>query len=626
MTAKQTQRPKFFENQYLGAADLSAAVNYARYQDARHALGAHTWGIATGLQLTEKPSPAGNNQVDVFIQPGYAWDGFGRPLVVLAPYKIPSELFKGLVYDAAIDAGSPAGRLVKVWIRYVESAAQPPAAGFEVCDPEDQTARVDEFFRVEVGDFATSDQRTPISLAGKQVDASAALQAFNPSDPLLYDASVPHQTFPEEGQSARWLIPLGVVRWKPPQTAGQTGNFVQRDANANDLEASNSLRLQAGVVSGAVQAVDGFIRLRSRTNNYSAVRSPDLVWVEGDLRVEGKVRMFGRYLEFLDLLGKDNSVPLTVNRLEDDGAGGKQLQVRLGVAEAGLHKFAVGPFVANSFKPKFVVLDRGEVGIGTATPNRALTVQGSGNTYLNVKANGGAQEVLLGADAAGGIVSTMTNHDLVLRAGTNSTKVWIKASGDVGIGTDTPLNTLHVARGSHLNAIFDRTDTSDHLTVVVGSVGSGFRFSDSNFFFIGKEPYANRNSLSTGTDLLRITAAGDVGIGTTTPQGKLDVNGRILRNGSAFSLAGNVNDNDIVAVPWGTVNDWVIFVAPREMGQEEPDSEFDNALLLIRCLATVISGTSWQITARYKFKFSNGDDTGNGLWFGGQANYILVPQ
>src|SRR5262249_9801977 len=31
--------------------------------------------------------------------------------------------------------------------------------------------------------------------------------------------------------------------------------------------------------------------------------------------------------------------------------------------------------------------------------------------------DGGAQEVLLGADGAGGIVSTMTNHDLQLRAG-----------------------------------------------------------------------------------------------------------------------------------------------------------------------------------------------------------------
>ena len=36
MAANQTQRPKFFEEQYLGAADLTAVVDYGRIQQARH--------------------------------------------------------------------------------------------------------------------------------------------------------------------------------------------------------------------------------------------------------------------------------------------------------------------------------------------------------------------------------------------------------------------------------------------------------------------------------------------------------------------------------------------------------------------------------------------------------------
>ena len=85
MAVAQDDRPQFFQDQYLGPEDLAAAVEYSRIHQARHSLGAHTWGIAIGLQLLEKPSAAGNNQVDVFIQPGYAWDGFGRPLVALVP-------------------------------------------------------------------------------------------------------------------------------------------------------------------------------------------------------------------------------------------------------------------------------------------------------------------------------------------------------------------------------------------------------------------------------------------------------------------------------------------------------------------------------------------------------------
>ena len=128
MPLNQTQRPKFYEEQYLGAADLTAAVDYGRIQSARHALGAHTWGIAAGLQLKEKEAPTGGGQVEMFIQPGYAWDGFGRPIVVLASYKIPAELFKSIPFAA----GSPAGQLIKVWLCYNESATQRARPDFKI--------------------------------------------------------------------------------------------------------------------------------------------------------------------------------------------------------------------------------------------------------------------------------------------------------------------------------------------------------------------------------------------------------------------------------------------------------------------------------------------------------------
>lgn len=79
-----------------------------------------------------------------------------------------------------------------------------------------------------------------------------------------------------------------------------------------------------------------------------------------------------------------------------------------------------------------------------ASPNRALTVRGPAGTYLNVLSDNGAHEVLLGADAAGGIVSTMSNHDLQLRAGGNNTRMIVKADGKVGIGTLTPGFSLDV--------------------------------------------------------------------------------------------------------------------------------------------------------------------------------------
>lgn len=529
MSTNQASRPRFYEGQYLGADDLTTVVDYGRITDARHLLGAHTWGIAAGLQLVEQDSPAGGGQVDVRIQPGYAWDGFGRPIVVLLPTKIPAELFKAILYAGGVDAGHPLGRLFKVWLRYEESATQQTRPGFGACGL-DEFARIGETFRIEIGEYPGHDSHAPISVAGYSIDAQETLQKFDPqTQPVsLYDESVPFQDFPSDKPTARWLIPIGEVRWQPNPTASQPGKFIKREPA--DLTHSDSLRRHIGVVAGTVEAAGSVVRIHKRTEPYSLVSSTELLQVEGQLRVDGDARLYNGKLDFKDQNGSDGGVPLSIQRTVVTGVGvvNTRLETVIGKDNHGLNSFAVGPLDgAGKFVTKLIVRDDDKVGIGTETPNQAVSIQGSAATFLNIKANNGTQEILIGADAAGGIVSTMTNHDLVLRSGVNQDRLTIKADGNVGIGTNAPQNTLHVARNDHLNAIFDNTGTSDHLTAVVGSVGSGFRFSDSNFFFIGKEPYASRNSTGVGTELLRITATGDVGIGTTTPADKLDVSGNI---------------------------------------------------------------------------------------------------
>src|SRR5262245_54818252 len=106
MSTNQLLRPSFFEGQFLGAEDLAAAVDYARLDAARHVLGAHTWGIAIGVRLKEVEDAGG--KVQVFIEPGYCWDGFGRPVVVLGPAAVPAEKFQRILYDPLID--EPSGR------------------------------------------------------------------------------------------------------------------------------------------------------------------------------------------------------------------------------------------------------------------------------------------------------------------------------------------------------------------------------------------------------------------------------------------------------------------------------------------------------------------------------------
>ena len=379
----QEQRPRFFEGQYLGADDLSATVAYNRLQQARHALGAHTWGIAMGLQLKETSRPGG--RIEVYVMPGYAWDGFGRPVVVLAPYNIPAELFRSYVYDRATDGG--AGRLIEVWLRYDELATQQVRPGFAVCETEDQRARVHETFRLEVGPRPSHlDRHDHIAIAGSVVDAQDAVQQLDPHTPpvALFDESIPYQYFPPAGERAHWLIPLGVVRWLPSSNPNQLGTFVSR--TPDDLAKSRSLRRYIGVVAESLQAADGILRLRDRTRDYSQVQSNDLVWVEGSLRVEGDVRPFGGKIDFRHADGQDYDVPLTIQRTGDPGPGPRALQVSLGRPSPDPqtnNRFSVGPLKAdNTLDEKFVVLSSGNIGIGLLNPVCQLHVAAARSTNV----------------------------------------------------------------------------------------------------------------------------------------------------------------------------------------------------------------------------------------------------
>jgi hypothetical protein len=366
MPANQNERPKFYEEQYLGAADLTAAVDYGRLQNARHALGAHTWGIAAGLQLKETVLPGG--AVDVCVMPGCAWDGFGRLILVLAPYKIAADYFGSYVFTPGTDNGIPAGRLIKVWLLYHESATQPVRPGFGVCDAQDQLSRVQETFRLEIGERpGHGDRHSRISVAGNLVDAQDAQQKLDPqTTPVaIFDESIPYQEFPDEIEQTRWLIPLGVVRWKPNVNPNQPGNFVQR--SKEDLADSRRMRRYIGVVAESVQAADGVLRLRDRRKDYSPVRSDDLVWVEGSLRIDRDAKLFGSSLDFRQPDGQDAGVPIKFQRKQVPG-GAQALQLTLGPESQTNNRFVIGRLKADgSVDEKFRVESGGDLTVsGTA--------------------------------------------------------------------------------------------------------------------------------------------------------------------------------------------------------------------------------------------------------------------
>jgi len=104
----------------------------------------------------------------------------------------------------------------------------------------------------------------------------------------------------------------------------------------------------------------------------------------------------------------------------------------------------------------------------------------------------------------------------------NANLFWDNANDRLGIGTTSPDNKLEVTVGD--NAGINIEQASANQT-------GFFNFRDADGALAGRISYDHSNNsmrLATNeTERVRITSAGDVGIGTSSPGSKLDVSGRI---------------------------------------------------------------------------------------------------
>lgn len=463
------ERPRFYEGQFLSADDLSVLVDYMRTSEARHALGGHSWGIAIGLQLTERSSPGAPKRVEVSLQPGFAWDGFGRPITNARPTRLPEDLFADIPYHPVVDnvAAGGTGRLVQVWLAYDEIRGRDPAPGFETCATDDQASRIDESFRFEIGPQPVSRQRSPVAIGPVNVDAVAALSRFDPAAPPVWDSSVPHQGFPLAGNPPRWLVPIGYVRWIARDNA--LGYFAERDLAPADKVTGliRAFRRYIGSVAEYIEAADGAIVLHRRSedptgphrfaNLLAATLDPatlldDLVWVEGNLRIVGDARVSGGKLIWRDADGRDQGTDFFMTRGGDDpplpAAGKRELRIVIGPAAQTDNRLVIGPEqppaapgAPPTVAPQLVVVSSGDVGIGRADPEARLNVVGA-RIRLQDSTAATARKIDLTSQATGVSLESPTSA-LTLRAfgAAPANQVLINPEpndGMVGIRVKTP--------------------------------------------------------------------------------------------------------------------------------------------------------------------------------------------
>ena len=173
----------------------------------------------------------------------------------------------------------------------------------------------------------------------------------------------------------------------------------------------------------------------------------------------------------------------------------------------------------------------GNVGIGTTSPSQLLSLQaadarvllsGTAGLARIEYANNGTAEWYAGLNNDGAANSWS------LQNGSGTPLLLVNQSGFVGIGTTNPSQKLEVVGAG----IFANASSGANALEIAPSNGGATFWANSNYS--DAAPGSNWNSVMT------LNSSGNVGIGTTSPGSKLDVNGvvNIVGNYISFRAAG----------------------------------------------------------------------------------------
>ena len=203
------------------------------------------------------------------------------------------------------------------------------------------------------------------------------------------------------------------------------------------------------------------------------------------------------------------------------------IQVQTTTGTDAVMKFRVRPNngpTTGGGSSKMVIMDSGNVGVGTETPSEKLEVNGnvkatafigdgSQLTGINSSSSSNTGDVVISADS-----DSDTNGEILFQTG-GTTQAVIDNSGNMGIGIGAPSAGLHVYRSGVDSVLKIETDNSSENSLLHLRAGG-------NDWQIVNDSGNNKLAFNfEGSDLFNISQTGNVGIGASSPDTKLVVAG-----------------------------------------------------------------------------------------------------
>ncbi|MCB9813502.1 MAG: phage integrase N-terminal SAM-like domain-containing protein [Pseudomonadales bacterium] len=360
----------------------------------------------------------------------------------------------------------------------------------------------------------------------------------------------------------------GANTWTDPATLAVSNIWAN---TLNVLHPKNELASVVDLAIGGTSTASADILLQSNGKAYfggnvgiGTTTASQLLDVAGDIELANYLYFGNGATEYLrwngsDLIASDDFLPAAdgVSSLGSSSSRWTELFVKgssIHIGDDGNEAILGYNTTSNylGFDPdgdttsEVVILDNGNVGIGTTTPIGLLNVSG--------KATGKALTIL----------NETGDQNIFVASASGTNRFVIQNDGNIGIGTASPTHKLAVnGSGSFSQGIYARSTTSSD------SYYFGQHPSKSEVLSIHSEirpiviSASNNNgdyiSFETGTTLterLRITDAGNVGIGSTTPGYALDVVGE-LNLTDAIRVAGNAGTSGyLLTSSAGGANTW----------------------------------------------------------------------